>query len=114
MAKRKKMPEFMRRCVSAVAGEKGLPVDRAFAICTAQSQKYGYLEPGTHKATGKGRALSRKHKRQPEHDAKIARYERQLKAARQDEEVDTLSLVDALIEGRVVFYGNKAVVFDED
>lgn len=90
------MPEFMRRCVSAVSSEKGLPVDRAFAICTAQSQKYGYLEPGSHKATAKGKALSRKHKRQPEHAAKIDRYERQLKAARMEE----LDFIDALIAGR--------------
>ena len=98
MPKRKKMPEFMRRCVSAVAGEKGLPVDRAFAICTAQSQKYGYLEPGTHKATGRGKALSRKHKRQPEHQMKIGRYERELARARQQESARQLASLDRLLE----------------
>lgn len=116
MPRRRRMPEFMRRCVSAVSSEKGLPVDRAFAICTAQSQKYGYLEPGTHKATGKGRALSRKHKRQPEHDAKIARYERQLARARQEEADDRLavSFIDALLEGRVVVGADGLVLLRED
>jgi hypothetical protein len=94
-SKKRRMPEFMRRCVSAVSADRGLPVNQAFAICTAQSQKHGYLKQGTHKATGKGRALSRKHKSQPDHQAKIARYERQLARARTEE----LAFLDALIGG---------------
>lgn len=98
MSKRKPMPEFMRRCVSAVSAKPGQDVRGAFAICTAQMQRYGYLQKGTHKATAKGKALSRKHKRQADHGEKIARYERALARERQDEEfLEVLSYLNHLI-----------------
>lgn len=75
----------IRRCVSAVAskdGGGGEAVRKAFAICTAQAQKRGELEPGSNKPTAAGKARTRSLAAQKGHSDKVTRYSELLAGAR--------------------------------
>lgn len=90
MPRRRQTPEQLRRCVLAVSQrlmkDEGLgpseATSRAFAICTSSFQRYGYLEPGTNRPTGRGRYRSRKKASDDEAMLKSLRYQRLLEAAR--------------------------------
>ena len=90
MPPRPPMPEQVRRCALAVADrlrrDEGLSAreatGRAFAICTSTLQRGGYLKPGTHTPTAKGRARSRAKLQDEEAAFKHARYQRLLKEGR--------------------------------
>lgn len=77
-------PDLVRHCVAAVAAKDG-DTAKAFAICVAQLQKNGYLEPGTMKLTAAGKAKEKEHEAEPDAKKKLASYEKILKAARKDE-----------------------------
>jgi len=59
--------------------DKGKDKEGAFAICTAQSQKAGYTEPGTKKLTGKGRKAEKKFAKKADMPIKAADYEKRVK-----------------------------------
>ena len=90
MPQRPQMPEQLRRCALAVAErlreEEGLGASeatgRAFAICTSSFQRYGYLKPGTHKPTAKGRKRSAQKAGDDEALLKSLRYQRLLERGR--------------------------------
>jgi hypothetical protein len=95
---RKPVPTFVQHCVLGVVKtaakkrakavgrmadfqanwmEFAKPADlnRAFAICVSQSQRHGYLAPGTIQVTSKGKGKVTKHRRGAEEQAKTAEYE---------------------------------------
>ena len=79
-------PVVLKRCVRAVAKQYGGDVSKAFAICTAQLQKGGYLRTGTQKVTAKGKKRSKSKAAQKGHAGKVAEYEKLLKGARKKED----------------------------
>jgi len=85
-ARKKRTPVVLKRCVRAVAKQYGGDVSKAFAICTAQLQKGGYLEPGTQSVTAKGKKRSKSKAAQKGHSNKVAEYEKLLKQARKKED----------------------------
>jgi hypothetical protein len=88
---------FMQRCVADVTGQ-GKELGRAFAICTAQSQKSGYSDPGSVKQTGKGKAREKFFKKQPDMGKKAGAYEKAVQAGRKAE--DMAAVFAQLQEGR--------------
>jgi hypothetical protein len=96
---------FMQRCVADVAGQ-GKELGSAFAICTAQSQKAGYSEPGSTKQTGKGKAREKFFKKQPDMGKKAGAYEKAVQAGRKAEDMAavfaTLDEADERPLGRVI------------
>jgi len=92
MPGRRGMPLQLRRCVLAVAQrrqrELGEPAQAAthsaFAICTSSLQDHGYLHRGTHQPTARGWLRSLEKRGGEQAEAKAARYQRLLKAARQE------------------------------
>ena len=79
-----KKSRFMQRCVADVTGQ-GKDLKGAFAVCTAQSQKSGYSEPGSVKQTGKGAAREKQFKKEPDMGKKSKSYEKAVKAGRKSE-----------------------------
>ena len=86
-----KTPQLLQRCVAGVserfAADEGVSVDkghvsRAFAICTAQGQKYGKYEPGTRTLTPRGRGLTSAVREDKRRD--LRRYETVLQEAREN------------------------------
>jgi rubrerythrin len=86
-----KTPQLLQRCVAGVsdrfaAEHGGEPtredVSRAFAICTAQGQRYGKYEPGTRTLTPRGKGLTTAVRRDKRKD--LERYETVLQEARDD------------------------------
>ena len=76
-------PASVKRCVTAVAKEKtDGDVQRAFAICVAAGQKQGTLKKGTIEPTGKGKKVDAAKASDPDHDTKVADYEKLLATAR--------------------------------
>jgi hypothetical protein len=83
--------EQRRRCVLAVYNRlvaSGEPegrqtTSRAFAICTKQLQRYGYIVPGTARPTQKGMARSLEKLAGPQAAERRAAYEQVLRTARQ-------------------------------
>lgn len=84
-----KKSRFMQRCVADVTGQ-GRELGNAFAICTAQSQKAGYSEPGSTKQTGKGAAREKQFKKEPDMGKKAKAYERAVKSGRKSEDMATV------------------------
>lgn len=92
MPRQKKPDPFQeqrRRCVLAIANEKmaaGEAVDRAidsaFAICTRQLQRTGYLKPSSATPTAKGATRSVEKLLAPQAQSKRLEYEALLAAAR--------------------------------
>ncbi len=97
-----------RRCVLAVYErfvDGGQPegretLSRAFAICTKQLQKYGYLQPGSRRPTMKGLEASILKAADDEHVGKMVRYEQALARARKPEVRRKLDLNDLLRQAR--------------
>jgi hypothetical protein len=91
-AKRKHTPPQLKRCVRAIAKESGgdspsrADISRAFAICTKQLQKGGYLKKGSQEPTKKGSKRGRSKAHDKEHAEKLADYEKMLAGARKGEE----------------------------
>jgi hypothetical protein len=88
-AKKGRNPSQLKRCVLAVAKKDGGEptrddVSRAFAICTKQLQKSGYLKKGTQKATKKGKKRSRSKSAEAGHGGKVADYEKMLAGVRKE------------------------------
>jgi len=82
LVERPKTPAFVKHCVAKVAPKYGGDVSKAFAICVAQMQKTGRLEPGTIEPTDLGKTVAKAKKKQPEHGKKVASYEKLLKRAK--------------------------------
>lgn len=83
-------PDLVRHCVRSV-GQKYNDVSRAFAICTAQLQKTGYLKAGTTELTAKGKAKEKEHAADPDAASKNAEYEKMLKQARKSRAEDSVA-----------------------
>lgn len=83
-AAKRKHPAFVRQCVRSFARKHGSDrdtVSRAFAICTAQGRKLGYVTPrGAQKGTPRGRGWAKS--RGELGRMKDADYERVLSEAR--------------------------------
>jgi len=79
-------PTLLKHCVRAVAQKHGGDTKKAFAICTAQLQRSGYLEKGSQKLTAKGKEAEKKHAADPDAKMKLSDYEGLLKANRKKEE----------------------------
>jgi hypothetical protein len=94
----------MQRCVADVTGQ-GKDLKGAFAVCTAQSQKSGYSEPGSTKQTGKGKAREKQFKKESDMGKKARSYERAVKAGRKAE--DMAAVFANLAEGAANFSGHK-------
>lgn len=86
-----KTPQLLQRCVAGVserfAGDEGVPVNkghvsRAFAICTAQGQRYGKYEWATRTLTPRGRGLTSAVREDKRRD--LRRYETVLQEAREN------------------------------
>jgi len=101
--KKKHTPVQLKRCVRAVAKKHDGDVSKAFAICTAQLQKSGYLKVGTQKPTKAGSAASRSKAAEKGHKAKVADYEKLLARARGES-------IDGLYEAEGGFSKNVATV----
>ena len=82
---RKKKPVQLKRCVRAVAKQYGGDVSKAFAICTAQLQKGGYLKVGTQEPTKVGKKVGRSKAAEKGHSDKVSEYEKMLDVARKGE-----------------------------
>lgn len=94
-ARRRTTPPQLKRCVLAIVKDATggdvtkatrADVSRAFAICTKQFQKYGYLEVGTQKPTGKGKTSGKKKAAEKDHGGKVAEYEKMLDTVRKPKE----------------------------
>lgn len=84
-------PPQLKRCVRAIAKKAGdkptrEDISRAFAICTKQLQKGGYLKKGTQDPTKKGSKRGRSKAGEKAHSTKVAEYERMLAGAKKGEE----------------------------
>jgi len=82
LVERRKTPPQLKRCVRAVALQNGGDVSKAFAICTAQLQKHGYLKKGTAMPTKAGKASGRSKAAEKEHMNKLGDYEMLLRINR--------------------------------
>ena len=102
-----KTPQILQRCVSGVSERlaAGGPttsdhVSRAFAICTAQGQRYGKYQPGTRTLTPRGRGITAHLGDEREPD--FRRFERTLRRARASGEIDLSDLEPSQIVGAVI------------
>lgn len=75
-------PDLVRHCVNAVVKKGGHDVNSAFAICVAQMQKSGFVEPGSLKLTAAGKGKEKEHETEPDEAKKLASYEKILAKAR--------------------------------
>ena len=78
---------LLRLCVKSVTDREGADrdaVSKAFAVCTANFQKHGYMD-GT-ELTKKGLARLRKKQREPGYGEKLGGYEKALATARENNE----------------------------
>lgn len=97
-ARKKHLPTQLKRCVRAITKERGgdeptrEDMSRAFAICTAQLQRSGYLKKGSQKPTKKGKTRSRSKAGEKGHKSKVAEYEKMLALVRKktDEQLERL------------------------
>lgn len=80
--RKRKTPPQLKRCVRAVAKKHGGDVSKAFAICTAQLQKGGYLRIGTQEPTKAGKTAGRSKAAEKDHKDKVSEYEQLLALAR--------------------------------
>jgi hypothetical protein len=94
-ARKKTTPVQLKRCVVAIVKDltnddlgsaTREDVSKAFAICTKQFQKYGYLQVGTQTPTGKGKTAGKKKAAEKEHGGKIAEYEKLIAQVRKGKE----------------------------
>jgi hypothetical protein len=72
----------LKRCVRAVALKNDGDVSKAFAICTKQLQKTGYIKVGTQVPTKAGETAGRSKAADKGHAEKVLDYEALLKLAR--------------------------------
>lgn len=79
---RRQTPPQLKRCVRAVAMKHGGDVSKAFAICTKQLQRGGYLKVGTQDPTKAGKTAGRSKAADKSHGEKLLDYEALLKIAR--------------------------------
>ena len=91
---RKKTPPQLKRCVLAIAkkeiggkdlDDRGLvraAISKAFAICTANLQKHGYLKKKSQSPTKRGGKSGRSKAGEKDHALKVAEYEKLLAKAR--------------------------------
>ena len=85
-----KTPPQLKRCVRAIAKERGGDeptrdqLSSAFAICTKQLQRNGYLKVGSQKPTKKGSKKGRSKAAQKDHSSKLKDYEKMLATVRVD------------------------------
>lgn len=77
-------PSLIKHCVRKVAKKYDGDTQRAFAICVAQMQQGGYLEPGSMKLTAKGKQRSSRHAQEPDAAKKVKGYELLLKKAKKE------------------------------
>ena len=82
-ARRRTSPQ-LKRCVRAIAKENDGDVSKAFAICTKQLQKHGYLKLGTQRPTRVGQRAGRSKAAEKGHNAKVKEYEDLLTMNRRD------------------------------
>jgi hypothetical protein len=85
-AKKRHTTPQLKRCVRAVAKENDGDVSKAFAICTKQLQRSGYLKQGTNEPTKKGVKAGKSKAAEKGHGEKVKEYETLLAAARKDRE----------------------------
>jgi len=88
---RRQTPPQLKRCVRAVAkqyaGDGKVTrevMSKAFAICTKQLQKSGYIKIGTAAPTKKGSKAGRSKAADKSHTGKVAEYEKMLAQAREE------------------------------
>jgi hypothetical protein len=101
--KKKHTPVQLKRCVRAVAKKHDGDVSKAFAICTAQLQKGGYLKVGSQKPTKAGQRAGRSKAAERGHAGKVSDYEELLARARGES-------IDGLHEAEGGFSKNVATV----
>lgn len=77
-------PDLVRHCVRAVGKKNSGDVQKAFAICTAQLQKTGYLKPDSMELTAAGRKREKHHASDPDAASKLADYEKMLKKSKKE------------------------------
>ncbi|MFA4971256.1 MAG: hypothetical protein WC683_01500 [bacterium] len=94
----RKQSRFMQRCVADVSGQ-GKDLGAAFAICTAQSQKSGYSQPGARTQTPRGAAREKHFKGQDDMGAKAGAFERAVQRGRKGKEESMDQLLRRLEEG---------------
>lgn len=75
-------PPLLRRCVAKVAAQYDGDTSKAFAICTAQYQRHGYMKKGSQELTKKGKRQQRRKAAEPGHARAMDDYETLLKTAR--------------------------------
>lgn len=81
-------PPQLKRCVRAIAKERGGDepsrdqLSAAFAICTKQLQRHGYLKKGSQETTKKGAKRGRSKAADKGHAVKLDDYEAMLAGAR--------------------------------
>lgn len=84
-------PDLVRHCVASyMKNNPGSDTSQAFAICVSTMQKAGYVQPGSMKLTAAGKGKEKSHETEPDAAAKMARYEKFLKAAREEVEQQEL------------------------
>jgi hypothetical protein len=102
-------PQLLQRCVSGVsdtlASDHGGPptrddVSRAFAICTAQGQRYGKYEPGTRTLTPRGRGITSH--LGDERRSDLRRFERTLNGASGAIDLEPSQVIGAVIGSFVI------------
>lgn len=102
-------PQLLQRCVSGVTDtlvseHGGSPtredISRAFAICTAQGQRYGKYEPGTRTLTPRGRGITAHLGDEKRSD--LRRFERTLESASGALDSDAPEIAAAALGGLVV------------
>lgn len=96
--KKRHTPVQLKRCVRAVAKKHGGDVSKAFAICTSQLQKGGYLKIGSQEPTKVGQRAGRSKAAQKGHADKVAEYEKFLALARQEGNMRLSDVNDYLSE----------------
>lgn len=90
------MPDILKRCVVDVVG-KGKGLGAAFAICTDSLQDADLIKEGTRELTAKGEKREKELRKEPDHAAKISKYEKIVKASNGESKVEgVLSKLEAL------------------
>lgn len=90
-AKKRTTPPQLKRCVLAIVKKEVGSIDnatreavsKAFAICTRNLQKYGYLEKGSQSPTGTGQKRGRSKAADSSHKDKLAEFEKMLTVVRE-------------------------------
>lgn len=102
-------PTLVRHCVRSVAKKYEGDTAKAFAICTAQLQKSGYLKPNSTTLTAAGKKKEAQHASDPDAAKKTAEYEKLLKANRKSESLSD-RMKSLLDEGKCVRCGGRVGV----